>query len=85
MPYRSGETLLLCFTEMSASTDDAYLCDLVLWGGSVRVRCSEGYVIEDAVMKAVGTYAILIETPDGGGEELIFKHAVESVTRMPEE
>lgn len=65
--------------------DDNYLRDLIAWGGPVRIRCAEGYLIEDAVVKAVGTYATLIETPDGAGEELIFKHAIESVARMPEE
>lgn len=51
----------------------------------MRLRCRDGYLIEDAVLKAVGTYAMLIEAPDGADEELIYKHAIEAIARMPEE
>jgi sRNA-binding regulator protein Hfq len=64
--------------------DDQYLRDLATWGGPVRIRCREGYLVEDAVVKAVGSYAIVIALPDGEHEELIYKHAIEAIARMPE-
>jgi sRNA-binding regulator protein Hfq len=66
------------------SVDDQYLRELAAWGGPVRIRCGGARLIEDAVVKAVGTYAILVEMPDGENEELIFKHAIDSVARIPE-
>ena len=50
----------------------------------MRIRCAGDHLIEDAVVKAVGTYAILVEMPDGESEELIFKHAIDTIARMAE-
>ncbi|MDQ7850937.1 MAG: hypothetical protein QN131_15500 [Armatimonadota bacterium] len=63
---------------------DDELRALMAWGGPVRIRCADDYLVEDAVVKAVGAFAVLVELPDGEHEELIFKHAIESVARMPE-
>jgi sRNA-binding regulator protein Hfq len=65
--------------------DDEYLRELAAWGGPVWIRCGDHHLIEDAVVKAVGTYAILVEMPDGEHEELIFKHSIDSIARMAEE
>lgn len=51
----------------------------------MRIRCGGDHLIVDAVVKAVGTYAILVEMPDGENEELIFKHAIDSIGRISEE
>ncbi len=69
----------------ASSVDDQYLRELAAWGGPVRIRCGGDHLIEDAVVKAVGTYAILVEMPDGENEELIFKHAIDSIGRIREE
>jgi sRNA-binding regulator protein Hfq len=69
----------------TSSVDDQYLRELAAWGGPVRIRCGGDHLIEDAVVKAVGTYAILVEMPDGENEELIFKHAIDSIGRIREE
>ncbi len=67
------------------SVDDQFLRELAAWGGPVRIRCGGDHLIVDAVVKAVGTYAILVEMPDGENEELIFKHAIDSIGRIREE
>jgi hypothetical protein len=69
----------------AGGTDDRYLRELAAWGGPVWIRCGDDHLIEDAVVKAVGIYAILIELPDGEHEELIFKHSIHSIARMAEE
>jgi len=68
----------------TGNVDDQYLRELAAWGGPVRIRCGGDHLIEDAVVKAVGTYAILVEMPDGENEELIFKHAIDSIGRIRE-
>jgi len=80
-----GVDLAVKIMATASSVDDQYLRELAAWGGPVRIRCGGDHLIEDAVVKAVGTYAILVEMPDGENEELIFKHAIDSIGRIREE
>ena len=83
--YWSGREVSRSNMVTTSGVDDQYLRELAAWGGPVRIRCGGDHLIEDAVVKAVGTYAILVEMPDGENEELIFKHAIDSIGRIREE
>lgn len=65
----------------SAGVEDNFYRSLVLERTPVHLRCRDGYEVPEAIIRDAGTYALLVETPDG--LELFFKHAIISVRVLP--
>jgi sRNA-binding regulator protein Hfq len=59
------------------SMEDSFYQALVAGQTPIQLRCRDGYEVPHAVLKDVGTYTLLLETP--GGPELVYKHAVISI------
>ncbi len=59
------------------SMEDSFYQTLVAGQTPIQLRCRDGYEVPHAVLKDVGTYTLLLETP--GGPELVYKHAVISI------
>lgn len=63
------------------SMEDSFYQALVAARTPIQLRCRDGYEVPHAVLKDVGTYTLLLETP--GGPELVYKHAVISIRPLP--
>ncbi len=59
------------------SPEDVFYQSLVQERIPVHVRCRDGYEIPRALVREVGTYALLVES--GGGTELVYKHGIISI------
>ena len=60
-----------------SGVEDGFYRSLVAERTPVHLRCRDGYEVARAVVRDAGTYALLVETPDG--LELFFKHAIISI------
>ncbi|HKX17424.1 MAG TPA: hypothetical protein VJT33_05375 [bacterium] len=65
----------------SSGVEDNFYRSLVLERTPVHLRCRDGYEVHEAIIRDAGTYALLVETPEG--LELFFKHAIISVRVLP--
>jgi sRNA-binding regulator protein Hfq len=65
----------------AAGVEDGFYRSLVVERTPVHLRCRDGYEVPRAVVRDAGTYALLVETPDG--LELFFKHAIISIRVLP--
>lgn len=65
----------------ASGVEDGFYRSLVVERTPVHLRCRDGYEVARAVVRDVGTYALLVETPDG--LELFFKHAIISIRVLP--
>ena len=57
--------------------EDGFYRSLIADRTPVHLRCRDGYEVPRAIVRDAGTYALLVETPDG--LELFFKHAIISI------
>ncbi|MBI4277889.1 MAG: RNA chaperone Hfq [Armatimonadetes bacterium] len=64
-------------TDRRQVMEDQFYQGLVDGGAPVRILCVDGYEIPQAVIRAFGTYSLLVEAE--GREELIFKHGIISI------
>ena len=64
----------------TSTMEEAFYRPLVADRTPVHLRCRDGYEVPRAIIREAGTYALLVETPDG--LELFFKHAIISI-RVP--
>jgi sRNA-binding regulator protein Hfq len=64
-----------------AGVEEGFYRSLVVERTPVHLRCRDGYEVARAVLRDVGTYALLVETADG--LELFFKHAIISIRILP--
>jgi sRNA-binding regulator protein Hfq len=60
-----------------SGVEDGFYRSLVVERTPVHLRCRDGYEVAGAIVRDAGTYALLVETPDG--LELFFKHAIISI------
>jgi sRNA-binding regulator protein Hfq len=60
-----------------SGVEDGFYRSLVVERTPVHLRCRDGYEVARAIVRDAGTYALLVETPDG--IELFFKHAIISI------
>ena len=60
-----------------SGVEDGFYRSLVVERTPVHLRCRDGYEVAGAIIRDAGTYALLVETPDG--VELFFKHAIISI------
>ncbi len=65
----------------AAGVEDGFYRSLVVERTPVHLRCRDGYEVPRAIVRDAGTYALLVETPDG--LELFFKHAIISIRILP--
>ena len=61
----------------TSGVEDGFYRSLVVERTPVHLRCRDGYEVPRAIVRDAGTYALLVETPDG--LELFFKHAIISI------
>ncbi len=61
----------------ASGVEDGFYRSLVVERTPVHLRCRDGYEVPRAIVRDAGTYALLVETPDG--LELFFKHAIISI------
>jgi len=64
-----------------SGVEDGFYRSLVVERTPVHLRCRDGYEVARAIVRDAGTYALLVETPDG--LELFFKHAIISIRVLP--
>ena len=65
----------------ASGVEDGFYRSLVVERTPVHLRCRDGYEVPRAIVRDAGTYALLVETPDG--LELFFKHAIISIRVLP--
>ena len=64
-----------------AGVEDGFYRSLIVERTPVHLRCRDGFEVAHAVVRDVGTHALLVETADG--LELFFKHAIISIRILP--